>query len=163
MSEDEKAGLSKQKRVASNLVFAIGLVLTGIVLLICGIFDSINSCGFFDLAIPLFLISFFAMLFIIAFIQKNTVALYLSMLFLTCGIGTILGNFSGYGYEKIYPVFIASPAVASFATMFMSREFRFHLWVFSFFGIISAIFMLQTIFDVSWGIIIPITVVFVGA
>lgn len=161
MSENNIEQLNSTQRFASNLAAAIGVLLCGVFLLLCG-------TGVFDIAVslavaPALLIAFGLILLANAFIQKNTVALYLAIILLVCALVSCLANFvDSISYGMLYPLYIASPAIASFFTMLMSRNFYTHIRIIILFGVPASIFFMQSLGVWTWQIALPVIIMYVG-
>lgn len=153
--------LTASQRFASNLAAAAGVILCGVFLLLCG-------TGVFDIAVslaiaPAVLVALGLILLSNAFIQKNTVALYLGVILLVCALVSCLANFAdGVSYSKLYPLYIASPAVASLITMLISRNYITHIKVIAFFGLPAALLFMQSFGVWAWQVVLPAIIMFVG-
>ncbi len=163
MNEIESNEIDGKKRIVSNLVFASGLVLTGVALIIMGVLEDSLGVAYASLIAPIILTAFFLINLIVSFLQRNTVALYIAGLCLANALIAVIGNFTEVGYDRIYPLFILSPGLASLFTLIMSKEYKLHLLLGAFFACTAGIFALQSCFDVSWAIIIPVFVLYLGA
>ena len=94
---------------------------------------------------------------------KNTVTLWISFVFLTCLAAWLIKNVGGVGYHKIYPIYVAIPAIASAGTLLFSKDKNLHLKSIIFFGVIAFILFLNSFYEVDWWIIAPIVAIVIGA
>ena len=153
--------ITAKQRLISNLTAAIGIILCGLFLLLCGVgaigVDIVGAIA------PAILIAFGAILLINALVQTNTVSLYLSVLFFVCALTSCLANFAGsLNYGKLYPFYIAAPAIASLFTMLMSRNFVSHTKVIVVFGVPSFFFFMLSFGVWAWYITLPAVLTYVG-
>lgn len=162
MKDEEKyKEITRAQKLASNVTAAAIAVLTGAILLAFGLSGS-DALRVSRLVVPVVLSACGLALFASAMIQKNTVTLYLSMLFFTAGAVSFIAHFSPAGYDKLYPAYILSPAIASLATMFMSGEYKFHLRLAAFFAVPSALFFLASFGAAGWSVVVPALIIFAG-
>lgn len=162
MKDEEKyKEITRAQKLASNVTAAVIAVVTGAVLLAFGLSGS-EVLRVSRLVVPVVLLACGLALLAGAIIQKNTVTLYLSVIFFTASAVSFIAHFSPVGYDKLYPAYILSPAIASFVTMFMSGEYKFHLRLIVFFAVSSVLFFLASFGVAGWSIIVPALIIFAG-
>lgn len=157
----EQLEIRPSQRIAGNITAGVLLVLCGVFLLLTGL--NVIPLKLSDLALPTILLTIGLTLIITAFIQKNTVSLWLSVMFLVPALISYLAAYTSLTYGNLYPFYIAMPGIASLATMLMSRNFSDHLKVAAFFGLPALIFCLNSFSLLGWNAVLPILVVYVGA
>ena len=159
----EDTELTKGQKLAGNLIAGAYTVLCGIFLLLVGLnlFDGL-SIG--NTTLPTILLTVGLVFLTTAIIQRNTVSLWLSFAFIVPAVVSYLNNFTPLTYARLYPLYIAIPAIASLFTMIMimSKAYSDHIKIVIFFGVIAAVFSLQSSSVAGWGVVIPVLVVFVG-
>lgn len=163
MTEEEKyVELSRGKRRVSNLIAAFGLLLCGGVLLVFGICGEGWGISAVALIAPVVLLSLGLILLITSLIQINTVTLYLAALLLVCSLVSFLANLTDATYGTLWPLYLASPAVASLFTMIMSGEYRFHIRVICLFAVPALFFALFV--SGIWGVavLVPAIILYAG-
>ncbi len=87
------------------------------------------------------------------------------MAFFVPALTEVIEKTTGAGYQHLYPMYIAIPAVASLFTAIGFRNFKPHLPVIVFFGILSVLFAFQSsqIFSFNgWLVAAPSIIVFIG-
>lgn len=152
--------LSPARALACNVSTAGIVLAAGIFLLLCGmgvIPVSVRSaaCGTLLAAAGLsFVVS--------ACIARNSVTLWLGICFLVPALVECLVQTTPYGYAQWYPLYIATPAVASLGTVWLSRAFGAHLPVFVVFGVTAALLALQSSGLLSWRFVVPLCIVYAG-
>ena len=157
----EDTELTKGQKLAGNLIAGAYTVLCGIFLLLVGLnlFDGL-SIG--NTALPTILLTVGLVFLTTAIIQRNTVSLWLSFAFIVPAVVSYLNNFTPLTYARLYPLYIAIPAIASLFTMIMSKAYSDHIKIVIFFGVIAAVFSLQSSSVAGWGVVIPVLVVIAG-
>lgn len=154
--------LSRGKRFASNLIAAIGVFVCGAVLLVFGIAGESIGVDVVLLIAPVVLVSLGSILLATSLIQRNSVTLYLSVLLLVCAVVSFVANLTDATYGVLYPFYIASPAIASFFTMLMSREYKFHIRIMLVFALPAVFFALFAAGVWSVGILVPAIIMYAG-
>lgn len=163
MTDEEKyTGLSRKKRFACNIIAAALIFACGGVLLVFGIIGGTIGVGVSVIVVPLLLLTGGLILFITSLVQMNTVTFYLSIIFFVCSIVGFLAHFTPLTYGMLYPLYIASPAIASLFTVLMSGEFRFHLRIILVFAVPSVFFALFAAEVWTAGILAPALVMYAG-
>lgn len=159
--ETTAAELTAAQRLASNLIAAIGLILCGVFLLLCGL--GAIALDMTSVLAPAILTAFGIVLLANALIQSNTVSLYLSVLLFVCALTCGIANFSeNIGYGELYPLFIAAPAAASVVTIIMSRNFMTHIKIILVSGVFAFVFFMQSFGIWSWVVTVPVLVMLTG-
>ncbi len=153
--------LTKKQIFHSRLVLGTALGLLGTFLLLCGV--GVLPFSPLKILAASSLIALALVCFIWAFIQDNTLMLWLSFPLFFAAIVSILAGFTSKGYGFYYPIYIISPAVASLVTATCSSEWKDHLKMIILFTPSSIIFALNSVFNVSWAIVIPILLIFIGS
>ncbi|HIV64492.1 MAG TPA: hypothetical protein H9693_07010 [Firmicutes bacterium] len=163
MTDEEKyTELSRGKRLASNLIGACGLLACGGVLLAFGIAGESIGVSVIDLIAPVALLSVGLVLLATALIQRNTVSMYLSFLFLVPALVSFLANLTEMTYSMLYPLYIATPAIASLFTMFMSGEYKFHIRIILVFAVPAVFFALFAAEIWTVGVLVPAIIMYAG-
>ena len=153
--------LTKGQKLAGNIISGVYTLACGVFLLLVGL-SVIPSLTIENTALSAILITIGLVFFTTSLIQVNTVSLWLSFCFFTPAAVTILVNATELGYNNLYPLYIAIPAIASLFTMIMSKARKDHLKTIFFFGVFAGIFALQSSGLVGWEVVIPAIIVFVG-
>lgn len=153
--------LNKKQIFYSRLVLGGAAFLLGLFLLLCGVkivpLPVLKTLPV-AIAITLGLICF-----LWAFIQDNTLMLWLSMpLFFAALVSLLCAIDSQHGYGFYYPIYIASPAAASLVTALYSGEWKDHLKVIFLFLPVSIILLLGSMLKLHWTVILPIFLIFIG-
>lgn len=156
---ENNEGLSPANKRLGNIIAGFYLIACGIFLLLCGI--KVIPLSVTNVFIASVLSAVGLTLLTTSLIQKNSISLWLSFAFLLPALVEILVKSTSAGYSQLYPIYIAIPAISSFFTMFLTREWRDHIMIILFFGVIAFIFALHS-FGLNWGIVVPILVIFVG-
>ena len=153
--------LTPSQRLAGNIIAGVGTLLCGLFLLLVGLnvfapltIETVWLCAILFAVGLVFVVT--------AFVQRNSVTMWLSFAFLVPAVVTTLNNFTALSYAQLYPLYIAIPAIASFFTMFLTREYRSHGKVILFFGVLAGIFACSSTGLLEWNIVLPMLVVFVG-
>jgi len=155
--ENEDVILSSGQKLACSISAGILLILLGIFLLLSGL--GVFPFGIMLAIIPATLVTIGLIFVVAGFIQDNVVALWLGSFVLATSLVSIFAPLSAtvrLGYARLYPLYLAAPAIASLVTMFYSREFKDHLKAIIFFLALSGFFFLNSVFGVSWVIVLPI-------
>ena len=160
MSNIEELEVSKKQRFAGNITAGVVVVICGLFLLLCGV--GVIPLQVKKIIIGSLLLSVGLVLLITGIIQKNTVSIWLAFVFLTPALVEFLAKYTSAGYRNLYPLYIAIPAICSFFTMLYSRCWRAHIFVILLFGVTAGLFSLRSSGLLSWSIVLPIIVVFVG-
>lgn len=153
--------LTKGQRVAGNIIAGAYTVVCGVFLLLVGL-NVFGGLTISNMALPTILLTVGLVFFTTAIIQRNSVSLWLSFAFFVPAVVSYLANFTELTYGRLYPLYIAIPAIASLFTMFMSKAYRDHLTTVIFFGVIAGVFALQSSGLTGWGVVIPVFVVLLG-
>ena len=161
MSEKtDELNLTRKQRLAGNLTAGGCVIAAGLILLLAG--TGVIPASVRQLAVPVLLSAVGAALILTALIQRNSVSLWISFLFLVPALVSFLAAFTPAGYAQLYPLYIAAPAIASLCTMPMSGSYAAHGKSMLFFGLIAGLFGLESSGLVGWGVVLPLVVVFVG-
>lgn len=160
MNENEEIELTPLQRVTGNIVAGALIVLCGLFLLLVGV--KVIPLKFADVAPAACLFAVGLTLLVTAFIQRNTVSLWLSFAFNVPAVISLFAAYTSFGYGNLYPFYIAIPAIASLFTLFLSTSKAEHVKVVLFFGMLAFLFALNSLMHVGWGIVIPLLVVFAG-
>ncbi len=156
----EELVLSRRQRLAGNVTTGALVIAAGIILLLSG--TGVIKADISVLAVPVLLAAIGLSLLFAAIIQRNTVSLWISFAFTVPSLVSFIAGFTETGYGELYPLYIAIPAIASFFTMLMSRNFRDHIKAVLFFGVTAALFALNSSGLVGWGVALPLIIVYVG-
>jgi len=99
-----------------------------------------------------------------AFIQDNTLTLWFAIIFAISACVSFLAGFTGEGrgYGFYYPIYLFAAAAASLVTAVYSGKWRDHLKIIVVFGGLAVLFMLQAMLNVSWWVVLPLVVLFLG-
>lgn len=152
--------VTRKQRLIGNLTAGGCILAAGVILLLSGLHVIPANVG--SLAAPVLLAAVGLSLWTTAFIQHNSVALWLACLFLVPSIVGFIVEFGPVTYGQMYPLYIATPAVASLCCMPMSGNYRAHGKAIAVFGVSAALFSLQSSGLTGWGVVLPLFVVFIG-
>lgn len=152
--------LSPKKRLLSNILSAAIIIAAGLFLLLCalGVIKLSASkaiCGTLLTAVG-------ASFLTCAIIGRNSVTMWLSFCFLVPALVELLAKTTSAGYKNLYPLYVAIPAIASAVTMFVTRQWAFHLGFVAVFGIPAAILALSSSGVLSWQAVGAALVIYVG-
>ena len=125
-----------------------------------GVFGASVTVG--KVAVPGVLLTVGLVFLTTAIVQRNTVSMWISFAFIVPALVAALNNFTALTYAKLYPLYIAIPAISSLFTAIMSRSFRDHLKIIITFGLIAAVFSLQSSGLTGWNVVVPVLVVLAG-
>ena len=162
MKNNETENEIRSGKLAANLIAGGYTVLCGIFLLLVGLKVFGESLSMRNMALPTILLTVGLVFLTTAFVQWNSVSMWLAFVFVVPAAVSYINNFTAASYAQLYPLYIAIPAIASFFTMFMSCSKRDHLYIIGFFGLIALIFAIQSSGLAGWGVTLPVLVVFVG-
>ncbi len=159
-STDEIQELSRGRKLACNITAAGIVLLAGFFLLLCGlnvIPVKVGSavCGTLLFAVGLIFLSS-------ALISLNSVSLWISFCFNVPALIELLTEVTSAGYARLYPLYIAIPAIASLFTMLFTHEWFLHLRVIALFGVAAALFALQSGGVAGWSVVLPALVIYLG-
>lgn len=157
---NEVIELTEKQKLACNLIISGALILCALILLLVGVRVIKVKIGL--IVTPVILGGIGISLFVTALIQRNTVSMWLSGVLLSCMTATIVAVSTKQPYAVVYPIFIASPAIASLMTIFISESKNFHGSIIVFFGILSILFSLNSSGTLSWYVSTPLIVMFFG-
>ena len=160
MSNIEDFEITRSQRLAGNITAGAVTVLCGLFLLLCGV--GVIPLSVQKIVLGSLLLSVGLVFLITGFIQKNTVSIWLSFVFITPAVVEFLAKFTPAGYDSLYPMYIAVPAISSFFTMLYSRCFRSHIFVILLFGITAFLFSLNSSSLLGWAVVLPMIIVFAG-
>ena len=152
--------LTKGQKLAGNVIAGAYLVVCGVFLLLSGVFGASVTVG--KVAVPGVLLTVGLVFLTTAIVQRNTVSMWISFAFIVPALVAALNNFTALTYAKLYPLYIAIPAISSLFTAIMSRSFRDHLKIIMTFGLIAAVFSLQSSGLTGWNVVVPVLVVLAG-
>lgn len=163
MTDEETLEIKSRKinRVC-NVISAFLILVAGGILLAFGISGETIGFSVAQLALPVILLAIGLVLLFRALVKSNTVTLYLSVIFLVSSAISFIAHLTPVTYGVIYPLYIASPGIASFFTMLMSREYAYHLRLLFLFAVPAVFFQLLATAVWSVDIFIPAIVFFVG-
>lgn len=157
---DDVLEVTRKQRYACNICTGVIFILAGIILLFAGV--NIIKASVVLLIAPTVLAAIGCSFFVSALIQKNTVNMWLSGIFLTCALVCAIEVCTNATYANLYPLFIAAPAVASAMTIGMSPEKGDHAKIIIFCSFVAAIFAFQSSGLWGWSVVAPIAVVYFG-
>ena len=122
---DELTPLSRKKKFACNLSAAGIIILAGLFLLFCGV--GLIPVPVSKAAAGVLTFSAGLILLVTALVQRNGVAMWLSVLFFMPAIVELIEKVSPASYANLYPIYISAPAFSSLFTALLTREWRIHL------------------------------------
>ena len=150
----------KQKNIC-YLIDGIAFILLGIFLILSA--TELLKVDFKSIILFAILLFFGLAMIANSFVQHNSMLLWIGTLLFVCALAGFFVNCTeAITYRKIYPLFIASPAIASLVSMILASEHKMHLFSAVFFGVIAVLFAFESAGLVSIKIIIPIAFILVG-
>lgn len=158
---NEEIELTSKQKLIGNLAAGGCLILCGIFLLLTGL--NVIPLKIQDIIIASLLFSVGLVLAVTGLVHKNTVSIWLSFAFLVPGVIEILAKYTSFGYNNLYPIYIAIPAIASVFTVIYSRQWSGHVSCILFFGIIAGVFSLESSGLFGWSVVVPLLVILLGA
>lgn len=154
--------LTPKQKLIGNIVAGGYIVLCGLFLLLVGL--KVIPLMLSDVALPACLAAVGLALFTTGLINRNPVSLWLSWAFNVPAVISLLAAYTSLTYANLYPFYIAIPAVASLLTLPMTpKSWKGHLKAIGFFGSFAFLFLLNSLIGVSWNVVLPILLVYVGA
>lgn len=154
---------TKKDKLIGNLIAGGYVVACGCFLLLAGLGVFGSSVTVAALALPTILLTVGLVFLTSALVRRNCVSMWLGFVFIVPAVVSYVCNFTPMTYGKLYPLYIAIPAIASLFTLPMTpRAFRDHLGVILFFGVCAGIFALQSAGVAGWRVALPVLLVFVG-
>ncbi len=160
MSNIEDLEITDKQRFAGNITAGAVTVLCGVFLLLCGL--NVIPLSVPKILLGSLLLSVGIVLLSTGLIQKNTVSIWLAFAFLTPAIVEFTAKYTAAGYDVLYPMYIAIPAIGSFFTMLYSRCVKSHIFVILLFGVTAFLFSLNSSGLLGWSVVLPIIIVFAG-
>lgn len=153
--------LTKKQKTVCLCIDGLSLIFLGLFLMIVGLGLTVYDFKKIILSAILFFLG--VSMILSAFVQKNSLLLWIgSVIFVCSSVGFFAEGIESLGYSNLYPIYISSPAIASLLTLTLSREYRMHLTIALFFGVISLLFTLEICGLLSINIIIPIVLILMG-
>lgn len=160
--EEEYVEISRGKRLASNLVAAIGIFICGAVLLVFGLTGESVGVSVASLIAPVILSSLGLIFLTTSLIQGNSVTLYLAVILLVCAVVSFVANLTEVTYGMLYPLYISSPAIASAITMIMSKDYNFHLKIIVIFAVPAIFFAFFAAELWTVAVLVPALIMYAG-
>lgn len=151
---DNQLYVSPKQRLAGN-VCAVVIAIAALVVLILS-YCSVLPFDFYKISTGTLLLALGMIFLITAFIQGNSVSLWLSVVFIIPAIISLLCK-NGYAkYSDLYPLYIAMPGLGCIVSMLISKQRKRLLKAASVF-IFAALIFLFEVFDVlgiGWTLLI---------
>ena len=161
MTENNELVVTAKQKLVGNIIASAYTVLCGVVLLIVGL-GIIDGLTIKNMALPTILLTVGMVFLTTAIIQKNSVSLWLSFVFLVPSVVSYLANFTSLTYGQLYPLYIAIPGICSLGTLPLVGPNKDLLRTAIFFGLLGGIFALRSSGLLGWEVVLPILLVFVG-
>lgn len=162
MKFKDEIELTPEQKLLGNVIAGLYLVACGVVLLLVGlgVFGSVTVGSMW---LPTVLLTLGLIFFTTGLIQGNVVSVWLACAFMVPAAISYLANFTPLTYARLYPFYVATPAICSLVTAALSRRaVKEHLKVGCFFGIIAAALALKSFGVCGWSVALPVIVVFIG-
>ncbi len=142
--------LSKVQKMACNIAMGVLLLVASLILILAG--TDVIDVSIKSIAAPTLLFGIGLGILFSAIIAKNSLSMWLAGVVLTCGFTSLLAITTSAGYENLYPLYIAAPAIGFIFSMpFADAKFPL-LKAMGFFGGIAAVFSLQSSGTCGWGL-----------
>lgn len=154
--------VTRADKFAGNIIAGAYTIVCGVFLLLVGLDVFGEQLSIRMIALPAVLMTIGLVFLTTSLYQHNSVSMWLALAFITPAVVTLLVNYTPATYLRLYPVYIAIPAISSLFAMTMSRSKKELLNVVILFGCIAGIFSLQSSGLAGWGVVVPLLVVFVG-
>lgn len=152
--------LTKKQKYACHIVMGAMLILAGVILLLAGV--GVIDASVRRIAAPTILIAFGSAVLFSAVIAKNALSMWLAGVIITCGLTSVFAVTTPADYAQLYPMYIATPGVGClFAIWFAEAKFP-QVKGMAFFGVLAAIFSLQSSGLCSWGLTAGLIAAFAG-
>ncbi len=153
--------LSKKQKYACNIVMGAMLVAAGVILILAG--TGVIDASVRKIAAPTVLFAFFIAVFVSAVIAKNALSMWIAGVILACGLPSFFAAIAAVGYGELYPLYVAAPAIGCVFAIFYSESKAPQIKGFLFFGVLAAIFALQSSGVCGWGLTAGLLAAFGGA
>ena len=152
--------LSKKQKYACNIVMGAMFVAAGVILILAG--TGVIDASVRKIAAPTVLFAFGTAVLVSAIIAKNALSMWIAGVIITCGLPSLISAVTAAGYGQLYPLYIGAPAIGCVFAIFYSEAKMPQIKGFLFFGVLAAIFALQSSGTCGWGLTAGLLAAFGG-
>lgn len=152
--------LSKKQKYLSNIVMGALLIAAGIILVLAG--TDVIQAPVRKIAAPTVLFAFGLSVLFSAIIAKNSLSMWIAGVILTCGLTSLLDVVTPADYGNLYPLYIASPGIGCVFAVWFAESKIAQIKAMTFFGVMAAIFSLQSSGVCTWGLTSGLLAAFAG-
>lgn len=152
--------LTKNQKVACNIVMGCMLVIAGVILVLAGC--GVINASVKRIAAPTVLFGIGSAILFSAMIAKNSLSMWIAGIVLTCAVPSLLAAVSAAGYGVTFPIYIAAPGIGCMFAIWFSEVKFAHIKTILFFGVLAAIFSLASTGVCGWGLTSGILAAFIG-
>jgi len=155
--------LTKKQIIISQIVVAIAAFLLGLMFLLSAL--GVIPFGFLDAVLIFIPIVGGTALFMLGFVQDNTLLIWISAIFLSAFIAHFIHIFGrcDLTITNLYPIYILSPAIASLLVgVYDSFKLKQHLKIIFPFLALAISFSLNSFWGIHFGIVIACIFLFIA-
>lgn len=152
--------LGKKQKYLSNIVMGALLIAAGVILVLAG--TDVIAAPVRKIAAPTVLFAFGSAVLFSAVIAKNSLSMWFAGVILACGLTSLLEVVTPAGYDNLYPLYIASPAVGCLLAVWFAESKSAQVKAIVFFGVMAGIFSLQSSGVCAWGLTSGLLAAFAG-
>lgn len=152
--------LSKKQKYLSNIVMGVLLIAAGVILVLAG--TDVIEAPVRKIAAPTVLFAFGTAVLFSAIIAKNSLSMWIAGVILACGLTSLLDVVTPADYSNLYPLYIASPGIGCMFAVWFAEVKLSQIKAMAFFGVMSAIFSLQSSGVCAWGLTSGLLAAFAG-
>lgn len=147
-----------------NLIAAVGI---GILIVAFGVSLLLSGLGLFPVDLtsfwfPAVCVTLWLGAFLTGALRKESWTVWVGFVFFGLAVVNITHAVSGVGYGKLFPMYIAIPAVCSLVTLLFAQNKKLHLESIILFGGLTVIFTIQVLTSLNWFITAGIIVIMLG-
>lgn len=152
--------LTKKQKCLCNVVMGVLLVIAGLILVLAG--ADVIKASVRDIAAPTVLFGFGIAVLFSATVAKNALSMWLAGVIVTCGIPSVIETTTSLTYGELYPIYIAAAGVGCVLSLIFAEARIPLIKGILFFGILSALFSLQSSGTCGWGLTAGLLAAFIG-
>jgi len=151
---------SKAQKLIQRISAIAILALAGLFLLLAGVVAVLPNI--LTVLAATILLACCLIFLVSGIVGKNPVSIWIALAFFTPFLIEILTSLYVVTYAQIYPLYIATPAIASLITGAIWRNLKLHLFAIVFFGGMAILFSIQSIGLLNtagfspWALVLPL-------
>jgi len=155
--------LTKRQIILCQIIIAVSTILIGVMFLLVAL--DVLQFQLWQAAVLFIPLIGGIVLFILGFIQDNTLLIWVSIIFLCAAIVSFISIFGccNRNFSTLYPIYILSPALASLIVgIYDNFKLKPHLKIILPLSALSFSFALNSIFNLHFGIVIACIFLFIA-